>query len=59
MIFIVHFSDGKAAQVHAANQLQARRITVAQFHGQFVVAINPAGLLDLAFRSPPVERDKV
>jgi hypothetical protein len=55
MIYVVHFSDGKTAQVHAANELQARRIVLAQFRGRIVAAITRGGLLDLSFRRPPVE----
>jgi hypothetical protein len=53
MIYIVHFADGRTAQVHAMNQLQGRRIAIEQFRGRIVAAITQAGLLDISFRRPP------
>ena len=55
MIYVVHFADGKTAQVHATNQLQARRIAIEQFRGRIVAAITHAGLLDMGYRRPPAE----
>ncbi len=59
MVYIVHFDDGKTAQVNATNQFQARRIAIEQFRGRLVAAITQAGLLDLTFRQPPVEMAKI
>ena len=59
MIYVVHFTDGKTAQVHAVNQLQARRIAIEQFRGRIVAAITQAGLLDISFRRPPAQIGKI
>jgi hypothetical protein len=58
MIYVIHLSDGRTAQVHAANELQAKRLAIAQFRGRLIEAVTPAGLLDLTFRRPPAEIGK-
>ena len=58
MIYIVHFADGKTAQIHASSELQARRVATMQFRGRLIVSIAPAGLLDIGFRRPPVSSQK-
>ena len=59
MVYVVHFVDGKTAQVHATNQLQARRIAIEQFRGRIVAAITQAGLSDISFRRPPAQIQKI
>jgi hypothetical protein len=50
MVFVVEFADGKKIQVMANIALDARKLAVARFKDRLVLAVRPAGLLDMGYR---------
>lgn len=59
MVFIVEFADGRKTQIVASFAWEARTLAVTKFKGQLVRAVRQAGLLDMAYRRPARQTQKV